>query len=294
MRLLSNFLLAVSVLSFAFTAGAAIQPNEDFNQVLGKFVVNGRPDYRALKADSGAKLSGYLEKLASFDLSGLKSENERKAFWINAYNAFAMKIVLDNYPARKDLFSVSGFFDLQRTKIGGRNLSLVEISSNELLLGHENKDPRINFAISQGTVSSPRLRAKAFMADTIDRDLDDCAREFVVNRSNVSIKIETLNKGSVDKETLDFISKGNFASLNIVEPHRDANGKVVDEGQYPKFKLVVSEIFKWFEKDFGGNGKSVAAFVSSYLPKEDAAFVTKNLDKFVIDYSSYSWDFAGF
>ena len=126
--------------------------------------------------------------LSKFDLNTLKTENEKKAFWMNVYNAFALKIVADNYPKTTDVFRINGFFDLKKLNVAGRELSLSDISSGELRFGKETKDPRINFALTTGAKSAPKLNPEPFKAGNVDKELDECTAEFI--RDNVKIDKE--------------------------------------------------------------------------------------------------------
>ena len=58
---------------------------------------NGMVDYQSFKADEGA-LDNYLKLIASNHPNENWNKNARKAYWINAYNAFTIKLVLDHYP----------------------------------------------------------------------------------------------------------------------------------------------------------------------------------------------------
>ncbi|MGD8781165.1 MAG: DUF547 domain-containing protein [Ignavibacteria bacterium] len=53
-------------------------------------------NYRELKDD--AVFNKYIEILENTEPSNLINRNEKLAFWINVYNAFTLKIIVDNYP----------------------------------------------------------------------------------------------------------------------------------------------------------------------------------------------------
>jgi hypothetical protein len=70
--------------------------HELFTTILNKYVKDGLVNYRELKDD--AVFNKYIEILENTEPSNLINRNEKLAFWINVYNAFTLKIIVDNYP----------------------------------------------------------------------------------------------------------------------------------------------------------------------------------------------------
>ena len=73
-----------------------------FDALLDLHVRDGLVYYRALQADRG-RLSRYIASLnAPAVVSGYAtwSDDQKKAFWINAYNALVLQTVVDHYPIR--------------------------------------------------------------------------------------------------------------------------------------------------------------------------------------------------
>ena len=61
---------------------------------------NGMVDYQGFLKDK-KQLQVYLDKLSANKPTSKWSKNEKMAFWINAYNAFTVKLILDHYPIKK-------------------------------------------------------------------------------------------------------------------------------------------------------------------------------------------------
>ena len=59
---------------------------------------NGWVDYKGLAKDK-EKLNEYLRLLSENHPNTDWSEAQRKAYWINAYNAFTVKLIVDHYPS---------------------------------------------------------------------------------------------------------------------------------------------------------------------------------------------------
>ncbi len=111
MRFVKNWvLLILALFSFiVFPLGMFAQRrgfHNSFTNVLHKYVDDwGMVDYRGLKADRYG-LDFYLRSLAEIteeDYSQM-NEQEKIAFWINAYNVYTLSIVINQYPIKASLF----------------------------------------------------------------------------------------------------------------------------------------------------------------------------------------------
>ena len=77
------------------------------NYYLSHVSASGKVNYNAFKADE-SRLDQYLFSLSKTNVTNL-NRNEQLAFWINAYNAFTIKLILENHP-------VSSITDLENGK----------------------------------------------------------------------------------------------------------------------------------------------------------------------------------
>ncbi len=151
-----------------------------FDAVLAARARNGGFDYRGATGQDRKRLAVYLANLGDARPDAM-SPDEKKAFYINAYNAMAIGIVLDRYPV-KSIQDVDGAFQKIRRRIGGRELSLDDVESRLRDL----KDARIHFAIVCVSESCPPLAHAAYRAETVSAELDRQSRAFVNDpRKNV-------------------------------------------------------------------------------------------------------------
>src|SRR5262249_12819150 len=105
---LSAILLALAVSSTGFalsgeaTCATIEREHTAWSSLLHKYVHDGLVDYEGLKQQGGAELNNYLATRSSVCAADERgaSRDERLAFWINAYNAFTVKLILDHYPVR--------------------------------------------------------------------------------------------------------------------------------------------------------------------------------------------------
>jgi hypothetical protein len=185
MRRIASVFLAL-LLTTALTVAQQFTPapgaellHRPLDQILDTNVRDGLVYYRALKSDRG-RLDRYIASLnvTSAVYQGW-SKAQQMAFWVNAYNAFVLKTVIDNYPLRGTIRQLPGAFDKTSFRAAGRTVTLDQI---EKAILPEFKEPRLFLALGRGAVGSGRLRSEAYTADRLDKQLADIQAEFVTNR----------------------------------------------------------------------------------------------------------------
>ena len=154
-------------------------PSHDpWNKLLTQYVSStGKVNYRALKGKE-ADLDAYLKSLADNPVQSSWSRNEKMAYWINAYNAFTVKLILDNYPL-SSIINLSGgkVWDKKWIKLGGKTYSLNNIEHD--ILRPQFKDARIHFAVNCAAKSCPPLLNRAWTADNLNSNLSAQAKKFI-------------------------------------------------------------------------------------------------------------------
>lgn len=158
---------------------------------------NGMVDYQGFLKDK-KQLQVYLDILSANKPTSKWSKNEKMAFWINAYNAFTVKLILDHYPIKsiKDIKRgipfVNSVWDIAFIPMGKEKIDLNYIEHT--ILRKEFNDPRIHAAINCASFSCPLLRNEAYYASRLDEQLNDAMRRFVndpqrnqLDKSNIKI-----------------------------------------------------------------------------------------------------------
>ncbi|MDE3225900.1 MAG: DUF547 domain-containing protein [Nitrospirota bacterium] len=136
--------------------------------------MDGVVNYPGIAADS--RLEAYLRELDRIDPNSLPTREARLAFWINAYNAFAIKGILDGY-SPGTLAGRYQYFLGRDYLVGGEKITLYDLERN--LLIPDFRDPRMHFAIVCASRSCPKLRSEAYHASRLDAQLDESARVFI-------------------------------------------------------------------------------------------------------------------
>ena len=257
-----KILLSMIVVMTLFSAG--VPPPLPYSYFLERFVDgDGLVDYAGLKAVQGsldAACTSFDRDPRNYDSWG---ENDRMAFWLNAYNAFTLKLIVDHYPIqpstgkakypKNSVRQIPGAWEQVKFKAMGRDVTLDEIEHK--ILRVEFHDPRIHMALVCGAMSCPKLRREPYRGDILDAQLDDQSRLF----------LSDLRKFHIDRE---------------------AN------------EVWASPIFEWFVVDFlpgatknnprdVAQQKSLTAFASKYVSAEDARYLEGG--KYTVKYFEYDW-----
>jgi hypothetical protein len=158
----------------AVTDGQAI-----WAELLKKYVKPGGVDYAGFKSEE-ENLDQYLKVLELTDLKTLSRE-EQFAYYINAYNAWTIKLILSAYPGIKSIKDLGTFWKSPWKKkfvrMNGELLSLDDIEHH--ILRPRFKDPRVHFAINCSAVSCPPLRSESYIGSLLDQQLDEATRSFI-------------------------------------------------------------------------------------------------------------------
>ena len=185
---------AALVLATASMTAQQYQPSPDLeaihvplDRLLEAHVRDGLVYYKALQGER-AGLSRYVASLNSPAIASGHaswSEDQKKAFWLNAYNALVLQTVVNHYPIRgtakaypaNSVRQIPGAFEKTPHAVAGRQLTLDQIETSVLA---EFDDPRVYLALGRGAVGSGRLRSEAFSAKGIDGQLAQTKQQFAV------------------------------------------------------------------------------------------------------------------
>jgi len=217
MFLKSNLILFILVFcsTFAFT-------ESPYQQLLSKHVKNSKVNYVAIKKDV-AELNKIIDQYKTVNPQTM-TLLQKKAFWINAYNACTLKLIVDYFPLKSiNDIPKSKRWDHVRWNINGKNYSLNDMEHKIL---RKMGDPRIHFAINCASYSCPDLSSEEYSAISLDKQLEHAKNHFFSNtKKGVLLKTESSFFGGKSKV------------------------------------LYLSPIFKWFSVDFNEHSGSVEKYI---------------------------------
>jgi len=209
MKVTILFLFMVSALGFA-------QPKHDlWNAILQNHVSeNGRVDYAELKAHP-ADLNAYLELLASQPPEDRWSRNELLSYWINAYNAYTLKLIIDFYPVK----SIKAIRSPWSRKFIPFGEDLISLNTIEHQILRPLEEPRIHFAIVCASISCPILRNEAYRSEQLDKQLNEATDTFLNDRSKNTFNTDQAEISRIFKWfSEDFEVAGGV--LNFIQRHK--------------------------------------------------------------------------
>jgi GH15 family glucan-1,4-alpha-glucosidase len=237
------------------------------NNLQGSFfdVERGRVNYARMKRSES--YNNYLElsyKLNLFDPFTLKTDEEKKAFWINIYNILIIHGVIE-FDINNSVKEVFNFFRRIGYSIGAKFFTPDDIEHGILranaphpvsslrefsrfdkrkTLAVKRLDPRIHFALVCASSSCPPI--EFYDSDQIDKQLDVAGRSFI-NRRGL-----------------------------ILEKDKNA--------------VHLSQIFKWYSLDFGRAEKEVVEYAASFANEAVSDYVIRNIKTIKVRYLPYDWN----
>jgi len=255
-----SLLFAFAVLAFsAAPSRAAPFSHGLLDQVLQTHVDSqGKVDYPALK-ESRAYLDAYIDSLGRVSPRShpdrFPTPHHELAYWINAYNAFVIKGVIDAYPIAsvKDIKAFNGFFRRMKSTAGDQELTLDDIENK--IIRPVYKDPRIHFVVNCGAVSCPELENRAFTGEDLEARLEAALRRFAASPKHV--RLDPRNNELHLSRILDWYG-GDFA--------------------------------RWFPQDRAHvpAEPTLVDYLLPYLPEETAAHLRQHPDA-DISFNEYDW-----
>ncbi len=241
---------------------------EDYAAALSQYVDEKRMvDYRGLKANSD-DLDAFAAALGTLSAETYEgwTEEQKIAFWVNAYNALTLEAIIAHYPIQASLGKslvypknsirqIPGVWKKLQFVVMGETRTLNDIEHG--ILRVEFNEPRIHMALVCAAMGCPPLRNEPFVGDRLGAQLDDQTRRFLANPEKFRMDAEA--------------------------------GRV-----------FLSPIFKWFGSDFvetygtdeafAGHGeaeRAVLNFIRGSLDEERRKVLER--DDLMVSYLDYDW-----
>src|SRR5262245_22942179 len=219
-----------------------------FSTLLSRYVDDdGMVDYAGFAKDP--QFPEYLKSLNETNPDTLRTSDERLAFWINAYNAYTIKLIIDRMPLSSirdiglGLPVLFGPWSIEVAAVGGETLTLNAIEHD--IIREQFHDARLHFTLVCAARSCPKLRREAYEGSRLHSQLEEEARRFIN-----------------DPERNRFETESGTA--------------------------FVSMIFDWYEGDFDDWEEGVLPFIAKYVSSEEARAMLLS-GKCEIEYLSYDW-----
>ncbi len=189
MRYLNRIILSslLIILSGTLSAQAEEIDYTQYEQVLAGCVDGKAVDYEYLVLNR-APLDSFVMAISrvSYEQLGSMTNDERLAFWINAYNVLTLKAIIDVFPI-PSIRAVKRY-DLKQFKVAGRVVTLNQIRIE--IIGDDLVEPLAYLVMTDGAASSPPLQKEPFRAEGLRERLQETARELFNNGKFIFVNPE--------------------------------------------------------------------------------------------------------
>ena len=214
-----------------------------FNDLLQKHVTNeGVVDYKKFNGPKLKKYLNYLEK-TTVDVSW--SNNKKKAFWINAYNAYTIYLIIHALNTEK----IKSITDIKKegktawkipfVNVGGIKYSLDYIEHE--ILRKTLFDPRIHVGVNCASGSCPKLGNTAFTEENIEATLEQLMKDFINDTS----------RNKISKKKVQISSIFNWFQKDFTN-----NSSLIDYlNKYSETKINSNAKISYLKYDWSLNGK---------------------------------------
>ncbi len=250
----------------------AVSFHDKCAEILKNFVDDkGMVDYKILRRKR-LELKSLLHEFDNLDPNEYRTwPNEDKiAFWLNAYNIQMLKIITDNYPIKSSrilrlypgwgpnsILHIKGIWTNYKFLVMDEEFTLSEIDRR--FFRKEFDDPRIFFAISRASLSGPPLRNEPYYGHKLNEQLDDQARRFL--SSPLAFR--------TDKEKQRVYLSSLFQSSSY--------------GKEFFSKFAIDKKFK----DQEPTTRAVLNFITNYVPDDKVSFL--EVGKYSVKFMKYDW-----
>ncbi len=223
-----------------------------FTHVLNTYVdAEHRVDYAQLRADRATTLDPYLQQLATANLEA-RSRDERLAFWMNAYNALTIALILEHdtvdtiwsiTPGDTPETTTESPFELPVGVVADTMRTLDEIEHG--IIRERFDEPRIHFALVCAAASCPPLRREAYTGHALHAQLEDQTQAF--------LRAPALNQIPATPDT-----------------------------------IRVSRLFDWYQSDFGPDAAAVQQYIAPYVDDPEVKAALRE-GAYTVDFMPYDW-----
>ena len=167
--------------------------HSSWNTLLQKHVSNkGLVNYKGFKSNRN-ELLNYITYLGAHTPQDSWTKEDKLAYWINAYNAMTIDLILRHYPI-ESIKDINKPWEQRFWKLGEKWYHLNEIEHQIL---RKMDDPRIHFAIVCASFSCPKLLNEAFTSSNLNNQLTKATKDFLSDSERNDISQNNLRLSKI-------------------------------------------------------------------------------------------------
>ena len=208
-----------------------------FNELLKNNVSeNGETNYPGFIKNKTI-FKSYLTALSENMPTEKWTKENKLAYWMNTYNAFTIKLIIDNYPT-KSIKDIKNAWDMRFFKLGDKWYNLSDIEHKIL---RKMNDPRIHFGINCASYSCPQLHNKAFTANNVNDELDHLAHQFINDITRNIISEDSIQLSKIFQwYSKDFKTEGTL--IDYLNKYSDITINSNAKKSYKKYDWSLNEV----------------------------------------------------
>lgn len=158
-----------------------IHEYKKLDALLKKYVSSsGNVNYASIKSNR-SDLDAIIDEFKQTPLESSWSKNQKLAYYINAYNIFTIKLIVDNYPTSSITKITAKPWDKKFVTLGSNTYTLNHLENG--IIRKQFNEPRIHFALNCASKSCPILLNKAYTAGNLSSALTSQTKKFLNDTS---------------------------------------------------------------------------------------------------------------
>ena len=222
-----------------------IHQHQNWDALVHQFVDDrGFVDYKGFK-NNESQLDHYLDSLTNTAPQKNWTNHQKIAYWINAYNAFTVKLIMNNYGKGNikeiGVLHQQSPFKIPFFKIGANEFTLDKLEHE--ILRKEFDEPRIHFCLVCASFSCPKFRNEAFIADKLEEQLEGQTSDFINDPDKNSLDQNPIGVSSLfqwywDDFSAYFTDKNSL--LNWINKYSKTPTNVNNEMEYLPYNCALN------------------------------------------------------
>ncbi|HPS54601.1 MAG TPA: DUF547 domain-containing protein [Sedimentisphaerales bacterium] len=245
---------------------------KEFTAIFADYInTQGNVDYSKLRRQRLVlkSITSIIESLKPEEYKNWSKE-DKIAFWLNTYNLHKIKAIIENYPivGSRWLNPIWGVNSIRHIKPQLDTYKFIVMNEEFTFNEVENrffkdtfKEPRVFFAITMGTKSSPAMLNTAYQGIKLYQQLDDQIRRFLADE-NIGFKADE-GKNIV---YLSLMLKPSWYGSQFLEKYN--TDKMFKDKTSPETRAVLN-------------------FIINYIPQNNGSFL--KIGTYSVSYFDYNW-----
>lgn len=188
------------------------------NTFLSTYVsYGGNVNYASIKSNKSQLEDIIKEFETNFPASGWSSA-EKLTYWINAYNVYTIKLVVDNYPTSSITKITAKPWHKSFIKLNGKSYSLNQIEND--IIRKKFNEPRIHFALNCASKSCPVLLNKAYTPGTVYSKMTTQTKRFLNDTSKNTFGKKEVQISKIFEWYAEDFTKGGKTVFDFINKYR--------------------------------------------------------------------------